>query len=116
MDRGGQCFGLATYRGIMGLAFLQELLTGEEVEDPFFMRLNQDGLLLERILALAVPVKIRCFFLLPPRFFSFKAHHLQVSTKDGWAKNTKQRSFENEKKDLKHNGTKSIFCASIQFH
>jgi hypothetical protein len=47
MGGGGQCFGLATYRGIIGLAFLQELLTGEEVEDPFFMRLNQDGLLLE---------------------------------------------------------------------
>jgi hypothetical protein len=55
-------------------------------------------------------------FLLPPRFFSFKTHHLQVSTKDGWVKNTKQRSFLNEKEGFKHNRTKSIFCASIQFH
>jgi hypothetical protein len=47
MGGGGQCFGIGTYRGIKGLMFLQDILSGEAVDDPFQIRLNQDGLLLE---------------------------------------------------------------------
>ncbi len=48
MGGGGQCFGLATYRGTHGLNFLLDLLSGElDLGDPFDVRLNQDGLLLE---------------------------------------------------------------------
>jgi hypothetical protein len=47
MGGGGQCFGIGTYRGIKGLMFLQNILSGEAVDDPFQIRLNQDGLLLE---------------------------------------------------------------------
>ena len=47
MGGGGQCFGLATYRGIRGLMFLQDLLSGEEIDDPFEVRLEQEGLLFE---------------------------------------------------------------------
>ncbi len=47
MGGGGQCFGLATYRGFSGLMFLQDILSGEEIEDPFEIRLEQEGLLFE---------------------------------------------------------------------
>lgn len=47
MGGGGQCFGLATYRGIQGLKFLQDILSDQVIGDPFEVRLNQDGLLFE---------------------------------------------------------------------
>lgn len=47
MGGGGKCFGIATYQGLRGLMFLQDILSGDGLDDPFETRLDQQGLLLE---------------------------------------------------------------------
>ncbi|MGZ3806334.1 MAG: DUF7309 domain-containing protein [Pseudobdellovibrionaceae bacterium] len=47
MGGGGQCFGLATYRGIDGLDFFLSVIGGSGDMDPFTARRKQNGLLME---------------------------------------------------------------------
>lgn len=47
MGNGGECFGLATYRGYEGLRLFFDVMNGAGLEDPDTCRRRQDGLLLE---------------------------------------------------------------------
>jgi len=47
MGGGGQCFGLATYRGIEGLEFFFSVMDGAGDMDPFIAQRKQNGLLME---------------------------------------------------------------------
>lgn len=47
MGSGGECFGLATYRGYEGLRLFSDVMDGAGVQDPEGCRRRQDGLLLE---------------------------------------------------------------------
>lgn len=47
MGGGGQCFGLATYRGIEGLDFFLSVMGGSGDIDPFTAQRKQNGLLME---------------------------------------------------------------------
>jgi hypothetical protein len=47
MGGGGQCFGLATYRGIEGLEFFLSVMGGAGNVDPFTAQRKQNGLLME---------------------------------------------------------------------
>lgn len=47
MGGGGQCFGIATYRGWEGLQFFDEVANGVAAEDPDIVLKRQNGLLLE---------------------------------------------------------------------
>lgn len=47
MGAGGECFGIATYRGIWGLEFYNSVSAGDFELDPASARRHQDGLLME---------------------------------------------------------------------